>query len=350
MLFRSGSGTSWDSVTVTGDITLVASGLATVRNRKVLTGMFVANAVSTAEIQSQGVVSFDISSRSITAEKIVEDGVTSNEIAAGTINSTEIADRTVSTINFGASAVTTAEIANLSVSSNDIAGNIPNSKLIQLTQSGLVSGNSIISGTITQGATFNTTGKASIAAVFAQTMGVGTSDISSTLQVAGSLKTAAIESGQDTVLNGRSYRWPATSYLSGDALVRTGTNGLTWNLQKSEVTARIVLDGASTAIIPGFKKYYLVIPKAMTLSNVKVFTDRVTNATINVLKGTVAVPPTSGATSVFTAKPTLSNMVFGESSSISLSNLVQDDILCVNIDQNSAAEFINIVFLMQSTY
>ena len=107
----------YDSVTLSGDVTMTQAGAITIAGSAVTTSKIADANVTTAKIANANVTTAKIADSNVTTAKIADDAVTNAKIASTAVGTTELAS----------SAVTTAKIANDAITSDKIADNAINS-------------------------------------------------------------------------------------------------------------------------------------------------------------------------------------------------------------------------------
>jgi hypothetical protein len=111
-LINDGSG-QFVNRSISGDITISNTGVATIANDAITTGKIAAGAVGTT----------DIADSAITSAKIANGTIVAGDIADGAITSAKILDGTIATADIADSAITSAKIANGTIVAADLASN-----------------------------------------------------------------------------------------------------------------------------------------------------------------------------------------------------------------------------------
>ncbi len=120
---------------ISGDISLINTGVTTIVN----------DAVTEVKILNSAVTENKIAANAVTSTKIATDAVTSNEIATNAVTSNEIATDAVDSDEIAANAVGSSEIATDAVTASEIANNAVGTAEIQ---TDAVTTNEILNGTI----------------------------------------------------------------------------------------------------------------------------------------------------------------------------------------------------------
>jgi trimeric autotransporter adhesin len=106
-----GDGTTVNSVDITGDVDVDATGLTTIQP----------NAVTTLEILDETILATDIAPGAVTTEEILDETILEEDIATGAVTTEKILDDTILEEDIAPGAVTTEEIRNETILAEDIA-------------------------------------------------------------------------------------------------------------------------------------------------------------------------------------------------------------------------------------
>jgi hypothetical protein len=106
-----GDGTTVNSVDITGDVDVDATGLTTIQP----------NAVTTLEILDETILATDIAPGAVTTEEILDETILAEDIATGAVTTEKILDDTILEEDIAPGAVTTEEIRNETILAEDIA-------------------------------------------------------------------------------------------------------------------------------------------------------------------------------------------------------------------------------------
>ncbi|MEM9675844.1 MAG: tail fiber domain-containing protein [Bacteroidota bacterium] len=116
-----GNGTTVVSVPMMGDLSVDASGTATIQP----------NAITSAEIADNSITSGDLADLTITSAKIAANAIESSNIADGTIQSTDLSDGTILTTKIANDAVQSNQILDGTIANADLAAGAVNSTSIE---------------------------------------------------------------------------------------------------------------------------------------------------------------------------------------------------------------------------
>lgn len=105
LIYNNGSN-RWENLSVSGDIAISATAVATIGNNAVTTTKIADNAVTTSKIADSNVTTAKIADANVTEQKLANDAVTTAKIAANAVTTAKIADSNVTNAKLQNSSVT----------------------------------------------------------------------------------------------------------------------------------------------------------------------------------------------------------------------------------------------------